>query len=84
MFGDLDEGLGRLGVSIEDNVFDPVFEVTRYVFVNGKLTSINNAHRESGADRVIEEDGVDGLAHRIVAAEREGNIGQAARDRSVR
>ena len=71
-------------MSIEDNVFDPVFEVTRYVFVNGKLTSINNAHRESGADRVIEEDGVDGLAHRIVAAEREGNIGQAARDRSVR
>ena len=65
---DLDEGIGRI-MSIEDNVFD-LAEVSRYVF-NGKLP--HNAHGNP-ARTVIEEDGVDGLAHALLPRT-ERNIG---------
>jgi len=43
-------------------------------------TRVDDAHGHAVLDRVVEEDGVDGLAQRGEAAEAEGEVGDAARD----
>ena len=50
------------------------------VLVDGHRARVDDAHRHALLDRVVEEDGVDGLAQRGEAAEAEGEVGDAARD----
>ena len=52
--------------------------------VDRELAGVDDAHVHAGLDRVIEEHRVHRLAHRLVAAEREREIGDAARDVDVR
>jgi hypothetical protein len=53
------------------------------VVVDGQLARVDDAHVHAGANGVVQEHGVDRLAHRVVAAEREGHVGHAAGDLRV-
>ncbi len=75
-------GQGRL--AIEDDVLDPVAQFGGDLVVDADHAGVDDAHRQARLDRVIEEDGMDGLARRIVAAERERDVGHAAGDLRVR
>ena len=55
-------------------------EVGRDVFVHAELAGVDDAHVHAGAGGVVEEDGVDSLAHGVVAAEGEGDVGDASAD----
>ena len=47
------------------------------------MTGIDDTHIHAGADGVVEEYRVDRLAHRIVAPEGKGHVGDAARDQGA-
>ena len=76
--GVLDEPLGRVGAAVEDHVLDELEQLRLDVLVDGELAGVDDAHVEPGADRVVEERGVHRLAHVVVAAEREGEVRDAA------
>src|SRR5438067_2044497 len=48
------------------------------------LTGVDDRHRETGFDRVVQERGVDRFAHRVIAAKRERNVGKTAAHARVR
>ena len=52
----------------------------RDLVVDAELAGVDDAHRQPGADRVVEEHRVDRLAHRVVAAEGEGDVARRRRD----
>ena len=54
------------------------------VVIDGHLAGIDDAHVHAGLDGVIQEHRMHGLAHRLVAAERERQVRDAARDMRVR
>ena len=82
--GDFDEGVARAGVTVQHNVFD-LFAQRRIQFViDAQLPGIDDAHGETGAHGVVEEHGVDGFAHRLVAAKAERDVGDTARGARVR
>jgi hypothetical protein len=45
-----------------------------------ELAGVDDAHVHARADGVVQEGRVHGLAHRVVPAEREGDVAEAARD----
>ena len=82
--GDVEQALGRVRPAVEDDVLDPLAQLGGDLVVDGELPGIDDAHVHAGGDRVIEEDRVHRLAHRIVAAKGEGDVGDAAGDERVR
>ena len=54
------------------------------VVVNGELAGIDDAHVHAGLDGVVEKHRMHRVAHRLVAAEGEGEVGDAAGDMHVR
>ena len=78
--GDLDQTLGGVGTAIPDHIFHALAHIRGNVGIDAKLSGVHNAHVEAGADSVVQEHGVHRLAHGIVTPEREGQIGDAARD----
>jgi hypothetical protein len=54
------------------------------IVVECELAGVDDAHVHAGLDRVVQEDRVHRLAHRVVAAERERDVRHAARDVRVR
>ena len=78
LLGDLDEPVGRVGPAGEDDVLDPLEQLRLDVLVDGELAGVDDPHVEAGADRVVEEDGVHRLAQRVVAAEGEAQVRDAA------
>ena len=81
---DLEQALGRVGPPVEDHVLDPLQQVRVDVVVLRQGTRVDDRHVEAGADRVVQEHGVDRLADAVVAAERERHVGHAAADPRVR
>ena len=77
---ELDHALGRVGPAVEDDVLDALEQVGRDVAVDRELARVHDPHVEPGADRVVEERRVDRLAHGLVAAKREGQVGDPAGD----
>ena len=77
-FGVLNEPLGRVGPAIENDVFDQLLELRLDLFVNRELAGVDDAHVETGLDRVVQEHCVHCFAHDIVAAERKRNVRNAA------
>ena len=59
-------------------------EVLRDFLVDGELAGVDDAHVQPGANGVVKERGVHGLADRVVAAEREGDIADAAAESARR
>ena len=81
---ELDERFAGPRMAIEHHVLDLRAQRGLEVVVDADHAGIDDAHAHSSLHRVVEEDGVDRLAHRIVAAEREGDVGDAARNLRVR
>jgi predicted GNAT family acetyltransferase len=85
--GKFDQRLAGIGAAVQHHVLDLLAQYRVEVVIDAEHAGVDDAHRQSGLDRVVEEDGVDRFAHRIVAAEREGDVGDAAgnlRARQVR
>ena len=82
--GERDEALRGVRAAVQEDILDEGEEVLRDLLVDRELARVHDAHVEAGPDRVIEERRVHRLADRVVAAEREGDVGHAARDLRVR
>ena len=59
------------GAAVEHHVLDALAQLRVELVVDAELAGVDDAHRHAGADRVVQEHGVDRLAHRVVAAEGE-------------
>jgi hypothetical protein len=80
----LHQPLGRVRAPVEDDVLDQLAQRRVELLVDAELAGVDDAHRHAGADRVVKERRVHRLAHRVVAAERERQVGDAARDLRMR
>ena len=67
--GKLNHAFGGIGAPVENNVLDMLAKHRIKVFVNTKLAGIDNAHGHTRLDRVVEEDGMNGLARGVIATE---------------
>ena len=72
------------GAPREDHVLDALAQLRLDLLVDRELARVDDAHVHAGADRVVQEHRVHRLAHRIVAAERERDVADAAADERVR
>ena len=77
---DREEPLAGVRAAVEDHVLDPLPELGLHLVEDGELARVDDGHVEPGPDRVVEERGVHRLAYRVVAAERERDVGEPARD----
>ena len=73
-----DEPVRRIRPPVVEHVVDVLEEVGRDVLVDDELAGVDDPHVQPRADRVVEERGVHRLADDVVAAEGEGEIGDAA------
>ena len=80
----LEQALGAVGRAVEDHVLAGVAQLGRDLVVDLELAGIDDAHVHAGLDGVIQEHRVHRLAHRLVAAEGEGEVRHAARDLRAR
>ena len=76
--GELDQPLGRIVAAIEDDILARFAQLGVDRVVDVELAGVDDAHVHARGDRVIEEHAVHRAAHRLVAAEREAEVGQAA------
>src|SRR5450432_1508321 len=83
-FGECKQALGSAGVAIQNDVFAGLPQLGIDVVIDDHLPGIDDAHLHAGLDGVIQEHRMHGLAHRLVAAERERQVGDAAGDMGVR
>ena len=76
--GDLEQALGGVVAPVEHDVLDAFAQLLGDLVVDDERAGVDDAHVEPGPDRVVQEDRVDGLAHGVVAAERERHVRDAA------
>jgi hypothetical protein len=67
-----------IGATCQQHILHVFQQVLGDVVVHAHLTGVDDAHVETGFDGVVEEGGVDGLAHGFVAAEAEAHVAHAA------
>ena len=82
--GDLEQPLGGIGAPVEDHVLARLAQLRLDLLVDRQLPGVDDAHVHAGGDRVVEEHRVHRLAHRVVAAERERDVADAAAHQRVR
>ena len=82
--GDLEQPLGGVGAAVEDDVLDALAQLGVDLVVDDEGAGVDDAHVHAGLDGVEEEHRVDRLAHRVVAAEREADVGDATGDQRAR
>jgi hypothetical protein len=82
--GERQEPLGRIRPAVEHHVLAGLAQLGIEIVIDRHLAGIDDAHIHAGLDGVIEKHRVHRLAHRLVAAEREREIGYAAGDVRVR
>ena len=82
--GSFEQPVGRVLAAVEDHILDQLAELGIDVVVERELAGIDDAHIHAGLDGVVQEHRMHGLAHALVAAESEGEIGDAAGDMDVR
>ena len=68
------------GAAVEDDVLAQLAQLGWNVVVERQLPGVDDAHVHAGLDGVVEEHRVHRLAHRLVAAERERQVRDAAGD----
>ena len=78
--GELHESLGRVVAAVEEDILDVLEERFLDVGVRDELAGVHDAHIEAGLYRMEEEGRVHCLTHDVVAAEREREVRDAARD----
>src|SRR5215216_6839712 len=74
LLGQLQQTLGRVITAVQYHILDGLAQLLVYLVVDRELSGVHDAHREPGVYGVVEEDGVDRFAHRVVTAEREGDV----------
>ena len=77
---DGEQALGRVRAAVEDDVLAGLAQFRLDRLVDRELAGVDDAHVHAGLDGVVEEHRVHRLAHRLVAAEREREVGDAAGD----
>ncbi len=83
LLGNGQQGVGGIRVAVEDHVLDAVAQFGGDLIIDFQLTGVDDTHGQAAANGVIEEDRVNGLAHRVVAAERERHVGHTTRAQRV-
>ena len=76
--GDGEQALGRVGTAVQHDVLAGLAQLGIDLVVDGELARIDDAHVHPRLDGVVEEHRVHRLAHRLVATERERQVGDAA------
>ena len=71
---EFEQPFGGVGVAIEDDVLAGVAQLLRDLVVDLELAGIDDAHVHARLNGVVEKHRVHGLAHRLVAAEGEGEV----------
>ncbi|CAM2147891.1 NAD-specific glutamate dehydrogenase [Paraburkholderia tropica] len=84
LVGDFEQTVGGVVAAIEHHVFDALAQFGVEIGIHAELARVHDAHVHASLDGVVEEHGVDRLAHRVVAAERERHVRDAAADLRVR
>ena len=82
--GEVQQPLGRVRAAVQHHVLAGLAQLGLDRVVDRELAGVDDAHVHAGVDGVVEEDRVHRLAHRLVAAEREREVRDAARDVDVR
>ena len=78
--GERDQPLGRVVAAVEDDVLARFAQLGVDRVVDVELAGVDDAHVHARRDGVEEEHAVHRAAHRLVAAEREAEVGEAAGD----
>ena len=78
------QALGGVGTAVEDHVFHAVAQFHGQFVVHRQLAGVDDTHVHTGVHRVVEEYRMDGLAHRIVAAEGERHVAHPPGDQGMR
>ena len=78
-FGDFQQALGGVRAPVQHHVFHALAQLGLQIVVHAHHAGVDDAHVHARPDGVVEEHGVDGLAHRVVAAEAEAHVADAAR-----
>ena len=78
--GEGDEVFGGVVVAVEDDGVAGGAKLGLDLVIDVELAGVDDRHVEPGGDGVVEEHAVHRAAHGFVAAEREGQVRQAARD----
>ena len=76
----VDQPLGRVVAAVEDHVLAGFAKLGIDRVIDVELAGVDDAHVHARGDRVVEEHAVHRAAHRLVAAEREAEVRQAAGD----
>ncbi len=82
--GDREQPFGGIRPPVEDDVLGELAQARVDVVVDGQRPGVDDAHVHARGDGVVQEDGVDRLADRVVAPERERDVGDAARHERTR
>ena len=69
--------------AVQNDVLDRLAQLGVDLVVDGELAGVHDAHGQAGVYGVVEKDGVDRLAHRVVAPKRERDVRDAARGLGV-
>ena len=80
---DGEEPVGRVRSPILDHILHPLTEVGVDFGVDRQLARVDNPHVHAGLDGVIQKYGVHRLANALIAAEREGQIGDTTADQGA-
>mmetsp|Transcript_4876 Transcript_4876/g.16886 ORF Transcript_4876/g.16886 Transcript_4876/m.16886 type:complete len:474 (+) Transcript_4876:1973-3394(+) len=82
----LKHALRRIRASVEEHILHVLEElsVDVLILVLNHLSRVDDAHVHASNAGVVEERAVERAAHRLVAAEREGEVGHAARNLGAR
>ena len=76
--------LRGIGPAVQDQILGQLAQLRLQPVVHGQLAGIDNAHIHTRLHRVVQENGVHGLADHLLAAEGEGQVADAAADARVR
>ena len=82
--GRLEQPFRRVGPPVEHHVLGEFAKLRIDVVIDRQCPGVDDAHVHAGGDRVIEEHRMHRGAHRLVAAEGEGEVGDTARDMGAR
>ena len=82
--GGLHQAVRGIFAAAQHEVFDEVAQLGVDFSVDLEHPGVDDRHVQSGLNRVVEEDGVDGLAHGVVAGKSEGHVRQATRRAGAR
>ena len=72
--GNLDQTLASVRATVQHHVFDPFAQLRLEVVIHPDHAGVHDAHVHAGFDGVVQEHGVNGLAHRVVAAKGKAHV----------